>query len=118
MSISDRRLASLKAKESSTTTLLVGATSLWMLSLGGAMALPHDAAKLNGGVMYKLGFTPDASSQVSTIVDFASRPAFVPRTTLGKTLLALREAAIARGLLLLTADEIGNEIARRRGEAV
>ena len=117
MAISDRPLALLKAKESSATTLLVGTTSLWMLSLGSAMALAHDTTKSNGGVMYKLGLTPYTSSQ-STIVVCASRYAFVPRTALGKTLAALREAAIARGLPLLTADEISNEIARRRGETV
>lgn len=82
------------------------------------MTLPNEPAKANGGVVEKPGFTGDPSPQGSTIVADASQPAFVPKTALGKTLVALREAAIARGLPLLTADEISNEIARRRGETL
>lgn len=41
---------------------------------------------------------------------------FVPRTDLGKRLVALRSKAIAAGMLLLDEDEILEEVRRRRGE--
>lgn len=41
---------------------------------------------------------------------------YVPKTALGKKLVALRNAAIANGMSLMTAEEISKEIARRRGE--
>ena len=41
---------------------------------------------------------------------------YVPKTALGKKLVALRNAAIANGMSLMTAEEISEEIARRRGE--
>ena len=42
--------------------------------------------------------------------------AFVPRTPLGRKLLALRNQAIERGMKLLTEDEVLEEVRRRRGE--
>jgi len=44
------------------------------------------------------------------------KPRYKPRTSLGEKLIALREKAIANGLRLLDADEIIDEIRRRRGE--
>lgn len=41
---------------------------------------------------------------------------YVPKTVLGKKLMELRNAAIAKGMSLMTAEEISKEIARRRGE--
>jgi hypothetical protein len=41
---------------------------------------------------------------------------FMPRTDLGKKLLSLRNQAIARGMRLLTEDEVLEEVKRRRGE--
>ena len=41
---------------------------------------------------------------------------FVPRTELGRKLLALRNQAIQAGMKLLTEDEILEEVRRRRGE--
>jgi hypothetical protein len=40
---------------------------------------------------------------------------FTPKTPLGKKLLAIRRNIIADGLPLLTQEEIGREIAERRG---
>ena len=37
-----------------------------------------------------------------------------PKTALGEKLVALRNAAIAKGMPLMTAEEISEEIARRR----
>ena len=44
--------------------------------------------------------------------------AYLPKTALGKRLMALRNQAIAKGLPLLNASEIVEEIRRRRGERV
>jgi hypothetical protein len=41
---------------------------------------------------------------------------FIPRTELGKRLVALRSKAIAAGMRLLDEDEVLEEIRRRRGE--
>ena len=41
---------------------------------------------------------------------------FVPRTPLGKRLVALRRKAIQAGMKLLTEDEVLEEVRRRRGE--
>jgi len=47
---------------------------------------------------------------------YGEKPKYHPRTALGKSLMALRTKAIANGLPLLNADEIIEEIRRRRGE--
>ena len=41
---------------------------------------------------------------------------FVPRTALGRKLLSLRNRAIKEGMKLLSADEVLEEVKRRRGE--
>lgn len=41
---------------------------------------------------------------------------FIPRTELGKRLVALRNKAIATGMRLLNEEEILEEVRRRRGE--
>jgi len=41
---------------------------------------------------------------------------FTPRTELGEKLLAIRNKAIAKGMKLLTEDEVLEEVKRRRGE--
>ena len=41
---------------------------------------------------------------------------YVPKTALGEKLGALRNAAIAKGMPLMTAEEISEELARRCGE--
>ena len=43
---------------------------------------------------------------------------FVPRTPLGKRLLALRRKAIREGMKLLSENEVLAEVRRRRGESV
>jgi len=42
--------------------------------------------------------------------------AFVPRTDLGKRLVALRNKAIAAGMQLLSEEEVLEEVKRRREE--
>lgn len=41
---------------------------------------------------------------------------FIPRTALGKKLLLLRKRAIASGIQMLSAEEVLEEVKRRRGE--
>jgi len=50
--------------------------------------------------------------------DFTESPIYSPKTALGKKLMDLRNQAIAKGLKLLNADEIIEEVNRRRGEVV
>jgi hypothetical protein len=53
-----------------------------------------------------------------TARDFTEKPSYRPKTALGERLMALRNQAIAKGLTLLDADEIIEEVRRRRGEVV
>jgi hypothetical protein len=53
-----------------------------------------------------------------TARDFTEQPSYRPKTALGKKLMELRNQAIAKGLTLLDADEIIEEVSRRRGEVV
>lgn len=53
-----------------------------------------------------------------TIVIRADPPKFVPKTERGRKLWALRQAAIAKGMKLLSDEEIADEIRRRRGGEV
>lgn len=53
----------------------------------------------------------------STEIRFSKlREMFVPCTSLGKKLLSLRIRAIEAGMKLLSADEVLEEVKRRRGE--
>ena len=51
-----------------------------------------------------------------TARDFTEKHKYQPKTVLGERLMALRNQAIAKGLILLDADEIIEEVRRRRGE--
>lgn len=42
-------------------------------------------------------------------------PEFLPHTSLGKKLWAIRQRAIANGMKLLTEEELEQELAERRG---
>jgi hypothetical protein len=53
-----------------------------------------------------------------TTRDFTEKPSYRPKTALGERLMALRNQAIVKGLTLLDADEIIEEVLRRRGEVV
>jgi hypothetical protein len=61
----------------------------------------------------------EASSSVSRI-EFGLSVAvqeYQPRTPLAKKLLAIRERAIAKGMILLNEEEVLKEVESRRGEA-
>lgn len=51
-----------------------------------------------------------------TARDFTEKPSYRPKTALGEKLMTLRNQAISKGLVLLNADEIIEEVISRRGE--
>lgn len=57
-----------------------------------------------------------STSQATEVTPSHWETEFIPRTALGKTLVALRTKAIAAGMRLLTEDEVLEEVKRRRGE--
>jgi len=65
---------------------------------------------------YTVFKNPD-SSQLS-IISFGidAEKVYMPRTPLGRKLMALREKAIAGGMPLMSSAEISEEISHRRGE--
>jgi hypothetical protein len=67
---------------------------------------------------YKAIYESGSSFPVCRIIarDFTEKPSYRPVTALGKKLMDLRNQAIAKGLTLLDADEIIEEVSRRRGE--
>jgi len=67
---------------------------------------------------YKVIEASSSSSPVCDIIlwDRTEKPKYQPRTILGARLMAIREQAIAKGLRLLDADEVIEEMRRRRGE--
>lgn len=113
MSAADYSLASLKSMESKGATGLAKAATLCLL--GVSAVLPKDFSDVTI-IVYNFGMTHGACSQVSEITSPTARPAYVPKTTLGKKLFALRQRAIGRGTTLLTENQIIEEVMRRRGD--
>lgn len=60
----------------------------------------------------------DVSSTHLSVITYAMAEFCSPRAELGRRLRALREAAIAEGMPLLTWDQVLEEVKRRRGETV
>lgn len=58
----------------------------------------------------------DMSYRTTEIAFHEVGKGFVPRTPLGRELLSLRRKAIRSGMKLLSADEVLEEVRRRRGE--
>ena len=68
-------------------------------------------------VNFVLPFREEDMSYRSTKIIFpGTAEAFMPRTPLGKRLVALRRKAIQAGMKLLTEDEVLEEVRRQRGE--
>jgi hypothetical protein len=114
---SERSLASLKAKESSATTLLIGVTSMWILVAGNNVPLLHrnNDVKSLSFKMYRYGSVCEDSSKGSTVISIPTQPMYAPKTAFVKKLMELRTAAIERGMSLMTLDEINEEVEKRRG---
>jgi hypothetical protein len=56
------------------------------------------------------------SNNITDVHSLVETRGFKPRTNLGRKLLALRKQAIDEGMRLLSADEVLEEVRRRRGE--
>lgn len=63
-----------------------------------------------------LSIPDEALSHSITEIKMRFADSFVPRTPLGRKLLSLRIRAIEAGMKLLSADEVLEEVKRRRGE--
>jgi hypothetical protein len=60
---------------------------------------------------------PGRSTSQATVVSLSCwKTEFTPRTEFGRRLCALRNKAIAAGMKLLSAEEVLEEVKRRRGE--
>lgn len=57
----------------------------------------------------------ESSYQITELFLLKGSDAFIPRTAFGEKLLSLRNRAIASGMILLSDDEILEEVKRRRG---
>ena len=57
-----------------------------------------------------------STSQATKVIPSHWETGFVPRTALGKRLIALRTKAVTAGMRLLTEEEVLVEVKRRRGE--
>lgn len=78
-------------------------------------ALSPEMASWQGHILWPVGMER-GSSQITVVSLPSKREEFIPRTSLGSKLLALRNRAIASGMRLLSEDEVLNEVRRRRGE--
>ncbi|GEM_PF-981022 len=79
--------------------------------------LPEDRRRAAQWVNLVLPVREEDMSSRSTKVVFPEiTEEFVPRTPLGRKLLSLRTRAIQAGMTLLSADEVLEELRRRRGE--
>jgi len=114
MSLTEYTLAKNRLRESfNLTSTMVAFCSLLV---GGITEPP--VIKKDVQPYYKIIEVSGAVSQASKIAIWGSydRKGYYPKTELGKKLMTLRNQAIAKGLPLLNADEIIEEISRRRGE--
>lgn len=58
----------------------------------------------------------EMSTQITKVLFLTETREYFPRTELGKRLMMLRNRAIDSGMLLLSEDEVLEEVMRRRGE--
>jgi hypothetical protein len=116
MSITEQILARLRSEGTysiATTPVLIAAMFFLPSDINASVFAIHTPRPY-----YKAIEASDSSIPACQIKDWRDieKTIYRPRTALGKTLLALRNQAIAKGLPLLNADEILEEIRRRRGE--
>ena len=118
MPITEQIIARLRSEESFGGVTRPTALFAMLALLGGDITAPiaYPAQK----PYYKAIEVSSPSSPVCRITRWRDieRQTYQPKTALGKKLMALRNQAIAKGLRLLDADGIAEEVRRRRGEAV
>lgn len=80
-------------------------------------SLTQSQREVHSLINFMLPLRAEDMSYLSTQIRFpAVTEAFVPRSPLGKKLLSLRIRAIEAGMKLLSADDVLEEVKRRRGE--
>jgi len=116
MPVTDFALARLLSQESYSLVSRPVAVFAMLSLLGGVISAPATFPEQKP--YYRMGEVSNSCRQSSQITVWSNieKPRYRPRTALGEKLMALRNQAIAKGLRLLNADEITEEILRRRGE--
>ncbi|KUK98958.1 MAG: Uncharacterized protein XE11_2819 [Methanomicrobiales archaeon 53_19] len=102
------------ASETTTGTLDVLAAGFGNWLMGTVLQETEDFPEPFGQFVYSVSIK--SSSRITEIIADSWEEHYTPRTELGKILLALRKRAIGKGLRLLTAEEVLEEVRRRRGE--
>ena len=86
------------------------AESLWTTWEAATFSRPHE------WIEFILPISTAKMTSNATVVSLAEwESAYVPRTPLGKKLLALRAKAVSAGMEILSEDEVLEEVRRRRG---
>lgn len=116
MTITEQILARSRSEESFWGVTRPAALFAMLALLSGDIAV--SPAILSEKSYYKAIEASSCSVPVSQIImgGGTEKRRYQPRTALGERLIAIREQAIAKGLRLLDADEIIEEVRRRRGE--
>ena len=107
---------------------VAGVTSLDIASTGGAVAAPvapglgsHPSSLYAKAVCTRKSYRKNQSMGSIGSIQFVFRThnneeELLPKTALGKKLMALRTRAIGKGMVLLSQDGVEEEIASIRGE--
>jgi len=116
MSVTDFTLARSRSQESYSVVNRPVALFAMLSLLTGAISAPFEFSEQKSYCKaVEVSSSCCQASQI-TVWGGTEKPRYRPRTALGEKLIALRNQAIAKGLRLLNADEITEEILRRRGE--
>lgn len=108
----------------SALTRIGGTVGAGLLCLAGPAQAPSETPAVDWGcepdarypVVFLAGTHVSTVAQVTRVRVVYQHEARLPRTPLGERLLALRAQAIAKGMRLLTWEEISEEVKLRRGE--
>ena len=113
MSLTEEILARLRSEGTYAASAVI--TAMLLLPCGPNVSAPTTPQQRP---YYRFIEASDSSFPACRITarDFTGKPSYLPKTALGKKLMDLRNEAIAKGLTLLNADEIIEEVNRRRGE--
>lgn len=114
MSITEQTLARLRSAESYCAGPAAIVAMLTLLS-GDVMVPPAVPAQKPCIISIESSSSSFQACRITSWSDTEKRR-YQPRTALGEKLIAIREQAMAKGLRLLDADEIVEEVRLRRGE--
>lgn len=116
MSVTEQIFARLLAEETYSVVTKPAALFAMLSLLSGALpaptVIPHKIPYI------KAIEVSDSYSQVCRTTEWGTteKREYRPKTALGERLMALRNKAIAKGIILLDRNEIDEEVRRRRGE--